>query len=114
MYSPDEDSVPEIVCQGQTCGLAPPTIPAAMISYSDGQSLIKLLSQGAVTVQYNTTNLDHIYFGSDSFGNLAEGGWFLYPSLMFLDFQAQWYAWLCETLFIITYHVRKFKVDLIG
>ncbi|XP_065183905.1 uncharacterized protein LOC135814671 isoform X1 [Sycon ciliatum] len=85
-------AVNEIVCHSEReCNLGPGLVPATGISYDSVDTVLELLSKGPVTLTFNKTDLPHFYFMSDYFGKLAEGGWFLYPSLMFLDFEAHWF-----------------------
>jgi hypothetical protein len=43
-----------------------------------------------MTVQFQTTPTDNFFLAIDSEGKLAQTGWFLYPSMSFLVYQAQW------------------------
>lgn len=59
-----------------------------MIPYELGYEM----SRGYIDiyVRFQTTPSDTFLFGIDGQGKVAETDWFLYPSIRFLSFQAQW------------------------
>ena len=89
--------------------------PGSMISFADGMKLKDLLRFGHVRVhvQYETKTLENIYFGSDHHGDLAEGGFSLYASLVFLDYQAQWLVCVLHIFPIFLLFFLFFKVIII-
>lgn len=58
-----------------------------MIPYDVGYELKRTRNS---YVRFQTTPSDTFVFGIDGEGKVQEAGWFLYPSLLFLAFQAQW------------------------
>ena len=43
-----------------------------------------------MNITYQNTPSENFFIAVDRFGSLAEVGWFLYPSMDFLVWQAQW------------------------
>ena len=66
-------------------------IPATMISYEQGKKLLELLNSGkAVYARFQHTPTRNFFLAIDEQGKLQEVGWLLYPSMIFLTYQAQW------------------------
>ncbi|CAH1773878.1 unnamed protein product [Owenia fusiformis] len=83
------EGLEELDCYGNKCGSI--GIPGTIIPY------VSFLTIGQkVNVTYQTTPSDNFFFGIDGEGNLAEVGWFLYPSFSFLVYQAQWFNYVTE------------------
>ena len=106
VYAAEDETVNEIDCVSKFCRSAsykPLNTPATMISAADGKKLKALLRAGSVNVEYKSKHLDHFFFGSDHFGNLAEGGWFMFPSLVHLAYQAKWLVFFntCKLHYIV-------------
>ena len=59
-----------------------------MIPYDVGYYLKSYMS--GTYVRFQTTPSDTFVFGIDGQGKVEEAGWFLYPSMRFMAFQAQW------------------------
>ena len=72
-------------CIGSECDF-PLGIPATMIPFKEGY----LLRSNNSYVRFQTTPSDTFAFGIDGQGKVEETGWFLYPSMLFLAYQAQW------------------------
>nr|CAB3262253.1 uncharacterized protein LOC100179023 [Phallusia mammillata] len=89
VYSKAGSPVQEFNCNGDECNIMI-NIPVISIPYS--HQLVVALSMGSpdVTATLQTTSSPNFYFTIDCNGNLAEAGWFLYPSLEFLAWQMQW------------------------
>ena len=73
-------------CQGNECAISL-SIPATMISHEAGESLV---SHKGAYVRYQNTPTGQFFFGIDADGKVQETGWFLYPSMLFMAYQAQW------------------------
>ena len=62
-----------------------------MISYESGQKIIKLLSlSNDVFIKFQHTPSRNFFVAIDEQGKLQEVGWLLYPSMIFLSYQAKW------------------------
>lgn len=73
-------------CNGSECNTQL-NIPASMIPHSIGFYLSK---GSGIYVRFQTTPSDTFVFGIDGEGKVEETGWFLYPSTLFMAYQAQW------------------------
>ena len=76
-------------CQGDECDHQL-QIPGTMISYVDGMTLKMALTQGDVNVTFTILSSPLFYFGVDAEGRVQQTGWLLYPSFLFLTWQAEW------------------------
>uniref|UniRef100_A0A3P9KSS7 Si:dkey-256h2.1 n=1 Tax=Oryzias latipes TaxID=8090 RepID=A0A3P9KSS7_ORYLA len=65
-------------------------IPAAMVHLEVGVAQALRLGK-AVNVSFQNTPSPNFFVGIDQQGALAEMGWFLYPSLRFINWQAEWF-----------------------
>ena len=73
-------------CHGNECATEL-LIPATMIPYEAG---FPLLNVTWLYAQFQITPSDAFFFGIDNEGKLQESGWFLYPSMIFMAYHAQW------------------------
>jgi len=73
-------------CHGSECNTQL-SIPATMIPFDTGY---KIRKSSHSFIRFQTTPSDVFTFGIDGQGKLQETGWFLYPSMRFLAYQAQW------------------------
>ena len=75
-------------CHGTDCATKL-HIPATMIPFKAG---LPLLNTTSLYAQFQTAPWNAFFFGIDNEGKLQESGWFLYPSMIFMAYQAQWYV----------------------
>ena len=89
VYAKKNEPIQEIKCSNEECfhllGAS-----AAMISFEDGNEARKMMRDQNLFVELQTTSQDNFFFAIDRQGRLAEVGLFLYPSLHFLAYEAQW------------------------
>ena len=89
IYAKQNEPVKEIKCEKEECfhilGAS-----AAMISFDDGNKARRMMKDQELFVELQTTSQDNFFFAIDPRGRLAEVGLFLYPSLHFLAYEAQW------------------------
>ena len=89
VYAKKNEPIQEIKCSNEECfhllGAS-----AAMISFEDGNEARKMMRDQDLFVELQTTSQDNFFFAIDRQGRLAEVGLFLYPSLHFLAYEAQW------------------------
>ncbi|XP_013395594.1 uncharacterized protein LOC106162737 [Lingula anatina] len=85
------NSVFDMKCVGKQCDVQL-SIPATVVR-TDNTRLMNRLKLGTVMASFQNTPSDNFYVGIDNRGLLAETGWFLYPSLQFLAWQAQWFSY---------------------
>ncbi|KAK3609886.1 hypothetical protein CHS0354_015079 [Potamilus streckersoni] len=64
-------------------------IPASSIPYFGD-----LLEGELMNVTFQNTPSDNFFIATDTDGRLAEVGWFLYPTMHFLVWQAQWFEYM--------------------
>ena len=76
-------------CNGSECNTQL-NIPASMIPHSIGFNLSK---GSGIYIRFQTTPSDTFVFGIDGEGKVEETGWFLYPSTLFMAYQAQWWVY---------------------
>lgn len=86
MYASPSQALVDMNCNGSECNTQL-NIPASMIPHDVG---MELKSSCNSYVRFQTTPSDTFVFGIDGEGKVEETGWFLYPSMRFLAYQAQW------------------------
>lgn len=86
MYAAQSQGLVDMNCNGTECNTQL-NIPASMIPHVVG---IELKRMNNSYVRFQTTPSDVFVFGIDGEGKVEETGWFLYPSMRFLAYQAQW------------------------
>jgi hypothetical protein len=89
IYPKMNEPVKEIKCKNEEC-LHLLGASAAMISFDDGNEARKMMKDQDLFIELQTTSQDNFFFAIDHQGRLAEVGLFLYPSLHFLAYEAQW------------------------
>lgn len=89
IYSKKDEPIEEIKCHGQEC-YKPIDASASMISFEAGKKAREIMKKQELYVEFQTTSQDNYFFAIDHRGRLAEMGLFLYPSLHFLAYEAQW------------------------
>jgi len=94
VYAAPSQSLADMNCNGTECNTQL-NIPASMIPHDVG---IELKSSYNSYVRFQTTPSDTFVFGIDGEGKVEETGWFLYPSMLFLAYQAQWFNYKTELL----------------
>ena len=62
-------------------------IPVTMIPYEPG--LTAMLARNPFA-RFQTTPSDSFFFAIDGQAKLQESGWFLFPSMRFMAYEAQW------------------------
>lgn len=83
-------TVKELTCFGKHCYF-PLRIPASMLRHVDGIEIRnKILSGQKLHVTYQSTPTENFFMAVDGQGKLAEVGLFLYPSMMFIGYEAKW------------------------
>ncbi|XP_002126251.4 uncharacterized protein LOC100179023 [Ciona intestinalis] len=88
VYSEPGFPLKDINCVGADCSVQI-TIPVMSIP-NDAEVIESVKTGSVVTASLQNTPSPNFYFTIDGKGNLAEAGWFLYPSLQFLAWQMQW------------------------
>ncbi|XP_062510323.1 uncharacterized protein LOC134186380 [Corticium candelabrum] len=95
VYSTPDLPLVDMNCQGDECDHQL-QIPGTMISYVDGMTLKMALTQGDVNVTFTILSSPLFYFGVDAEGRVQQTGWLLYPSFLFLTWQAEWFQYTKE------------------
>ena len=88
MYSRVNQALVDMNCHGSECQTQL-NISATMISHDTGNR-IKTDGLYHTYIRFQTTPSDVFTFGIDGQGKVQETGWFLYPSMLFMAYQAQW------------------------
>lgn len=96
VYALENEPIREIKCKQEEC-FHLLDASAAMISFKDGEMARKIMKNEDLFVELQMTVQDNFFFAIDNQGKLAEVGNFLYPSLHFLAYEAQW--WACMLFF---------------
>ncbi|KXJ29739.1 uncharacterized protein LOC110241053 [Exaiptasia diaphana] len=105
-----EKTVKELTCSGKHCYF-PLRIPASMIRHTDGMVIRKRLLDGeSLHVSYQSTPTENFFMAIDGQGKLAEVGLFLYPSMMFLGYEAKWFNYKTDLIHNLTGSARIIKV----
>ncbi|ELU13514.1 hypothetical protein CAPTEDRAFT_163986 [Capitella teleta] len=78
-------------CHGNECS-RPINIPATNIPFQP-ELHNWFAKKGNITIQFRNQQSPNFFFAIDHHGNLAEVGWFLYPTMHFLAWQAQWFSY---------------------
>ena len=86
MYAAPSQALVDMNCNGTECNTQL-NIPASMIPRDVG---MYLKSSYGLYVRFQNTPSDTFTFGIDGEGKVEETGWFLFPSMRFLAYQAQW------------------------
>lgn len=97
VYANKNEPLNEIKCQKQECYHLLDA-SASMISYKAGEKAREILKKQELYVDFQTTSQDNYFFAIDHRGRLNEMGLFLYPSLRFLAYEAQWFHYDADLL----------------
>ena len=90
IYSEENVPLTEMKCINEECGQES-NIPGSMITYESGQKILKMLEKGdKVYAKFQHTPTRNFFLAIDEQGKLQEVGWLLYPSMIFLTYQAEW------------------------
>ena len=90
VYSTEDEPLVDMVCEGSECEEEMHT-PGTMVPFETGEKLLKLLAKSEdVFVRFQHTPSRNFFVAIDEQGNLQEVGWLLYPSMIFLSYQAKW------------------------
>lgn len=89
VYSNKYKSLDDMNCQDTECNTQL-NIPATMIGYDTGSKIRNCTLSSQCFIRFQNTPSDVFAFGIDGQGKVQETGWFLYPSMRFLAYQAQW------------------------
>ena len=68
-------------------------------------SWISCFSNSAMNITFQNTPSENFFMAIDREGNLAEVGWFLYPSMNFIKWQSQW--WVVRKQMFEFIHVKS-------
>jgi len=83
-------------CCGNDCNV-PLNIPGTMISYEDGQYLLRLLQyQNNITFEIVDVVSPGFFFEIDDLSTIRETGWIKYPSMQFLAWEAKYLNYLSK------------------
>jgi len=94
VYSRRFHALEDMNCHGSECNTQL-NIPATMIPFDTGY---KIRNSSHSFIRFQTTPSDVFAFGIDGQGKVQETGWFLYPSMRFLAYQAQWFNYKTDLL----------------
>ena len=86
VYAKRFTTLQDMNCDGEECDTQL-SIPATMIPL---ETKTKNASDVKIFARFQTTPSDNFFFGIDGQGKVEETGWFLYPSMRFMAYQAQW------------------------
>ena len=86
VFARQNQPLEDMNCQGSECNTQL-NIPASMITFDTG---FKIKGSSRSYIRFQNTPSDVFAFGIDGQGKVQETGWFLYPSMRFLAYQAQW------------------------
>lgn len=79
-----------MTCEGAQCETEM-TIPGTMIPFTAGMQIQAMLQDTkSVYVRFQHTPSRNFFLAIDEQGKLQEVGWLLYPSMIFLSYQAKW------------------------
>ncbi|XP_015757010.1 PREDICTED: uncharacterized protein LOC107336447 [Acropora digitifera] len=101
VYSNKYKSLDDMNCQGTECNTQL-NIPATMIGFDTGSKIRNCTLSSQCFVRFQNTPSDVFAFGIDGQGRVQETGWFLYPSMQFLAYQAQWFNYMTKLLSNLT------------
>lgn len=90
LYSSTTEPLVDMTCEGTECEEEMKT-PGTMMSYESGKKILKLLAlSNDVYIRFQHTPSRNFFVAIDEQGKLQEVGWLLYPSMIFLSYQAKW------------------------
>lgn len=90
IYTTADEPLVDMTCDGSECEEEMKT-PASMIPYESGKRILSELSvSDEVYIKFQHTPSRNFFVAIDEQGKLQEVGWLLYPSMIFLSYQAKW------------------------
>ncbi|XP_076006636.1 uncharacterized protein LOC143000990 isoform X2 [Genypterus blacodes] len=108
VYARPGDPIQDMNCVGDEC-LSPLGVPAAMVHLEVSVAQALGLDQ-LVNVSFQNTPSPNFFISIDQQGRLAEMGWFLYPTFMFINWQAQWFDFYTDLQTKLQSHAKVFSV----
>ncbi|XP_031560536.1 uncharacterized protein LOC116296630 isoform X2 [Actinia tenebrosa] len=100
----------QLACHGKHCYF-PLRIAASMIRHEDGMAIKdKLLSGQDLFASFQSTPQENFFFAIDGQGKLAEIGLFLYPSMLFMGYEAKWFNYKTDLIHNLTGSARIIHV----
>jgi len=102
IYTTTDEPLVDMTCDGSECEEEMKT-PASMIPYESGKRILSELSvSDEVYIKFQHTPSRNFFVAIDEQGKLQEVGWLLYPSMIFLSYQAKWLNYKTNLLNNIT------------
>uniref|UniRef100_A0A4W4EBS1 Peptide-N-glycosidase F N-terminal domain-containing protein n=1 Tax=Electrophorus electricus TaxID=8005 RepID=A0A4W4EBS1_ELEEL len=89
VYALPGNPIQDMNCDAEECA-TPLSIPASML-HMEPAVVQALLMRKPVNVSFQVTPSPNFFIAINQQGELAEMGWFLYPTFRFLSWQAQWF-----------------------
>ena len=90
VYSSPGQPLLDMSCIDDECNTEMKT-PGTMIPYDSAQKILSMLKDKKdVYIRFQHTPTRNFFLAIDEQGKLQEVGWLLYPSMVFLTYQAQW------------------------
>lgn len=90
VYTTPLEPLLDMTCDGAECE-EEMKIPGTMISHENGKKIKRLLERGDdLYVNFQHTPSRNFFVAIDEQGKLQEVGWLLFPSMIFLSYQAKW------------------------
>ncbi|XP_069122333.1 uncharacterized protein [Argopecten irradians] len=90
VFSDKDEPIQELTCKASQCN-TPLSIPATMVEYSTLYTGNNIFS-----ISFQNTPSENFFLAVNQAGELSELGWFLYPSMDFLVWQAQWFLYRAD------------------
>jgi len=102
IFSTPSEPLVDMTCEGGECE-EEMKLPGSMISYENGMRIMKYLSvKEDVYINFQHTPSRNFFVAIDEQGKLQEVGWLLFPSMIFLSYQAKWLNYMTNLLHNIT------------
>ena len=90
LFSTPSEPLVDMTCDGAECE-EEMKIPGTMISYDNGMKILKSILKGEeICINFQHTPSRNFFVAIDEQGKLQEVGWLLFPSMIFLSYQAKW------------------------
>jgi len=102
VFSTPTEPLVDMTCEGADCE-EEMKIPGTMISYENGMKILKYLAHGDdIYVNFQHTPSRNFFVAIDEQGKLQEVGWLLFPSMIFLSYQAKWLNYMTNLVNNVT------------
>ncbi|XP_032239840.1 uncharacterized protein LOC116619295 [Nematostella vectensis] len=102
IYQSANEPVEELSCKGHHC-FFPLRVAASMIPHRDGMAIRdRLLAGEKLHASFQFTPQENYFLAIDGQGKLAEVGLFLYPSMMFMGYEAKWFNYKTDLIHNLT------------